>query len=90
VDRRSFRKGADAPDDIIGILNDLGLGAGKGRIRCPQCRWQPRKDDRWQCVCNHLWHTFDTRGRCPVCSTQWHTMQCLRCAKWSAHVDWYG
>jgi hypothetical protein len=30
------------------------------RIRCRQCGWTPRKDDRWACECRHLWNTFDT------------------------------
>ncbi|MBN9161413.1 MAG: hypothetical protein BGO98_37570 [Myxococcales bacterium 68-20] len=89
MDRRPFRKRADAPDDVIGIAIDLGGSSSEGRIRCPRCRWQPRKSDRWECVCSHLWHAFDTCGRCPECKNQWRETQCLRCAEWSAHGAWY-
>ena len=90
VDGRRFRKGAALPNDITGFVrDDLGIGSSKGRIRCPECRWEPRKSDRWQCVCSHLWHAFETRGRCPECSSRWHVMQCLRCEAWSAHDAWY-
>ena len=89
VDRRCFRKGSFDADDLTEPLGKLGIGSGGARIRCPECRWVPRRSDRWQCVCSHLWHAFDTRGRCPECSNPWHVMQCLKCAKWSAHAAWY-
>jgi hypothetical protein len=59
------------------------------RIRCPQCRWEPRKADRWSCSCFHEWNTFDTGGVCPSCGRLWVKTQCLRCAEWSLHVEWY-
>ena len=62
---------------------------GHGRIRCPVCRWQPRKHDRWACTCGYQWNTFNTRGRCPDCGVRWLETQCLRCAHWSAHDAWY-
>ena len=80
------------PDDVTGVVSDAGIGLGSsdGRIRCPVCKWQPKKSDRWQCVCSHIWHAFETRGRCPDCSNHWHVMQCLRCTEWSSHLAWYG
>jgi hypothetical protein len=56
-----------------------------------RCNWQPRKHDRWACVCGHYWNTFDTGGICPACLHQWMTTQCLSCpcSRWSAHSDWY-
>ena len=67
----------------------LGSGTGGPRIRCPKCQWEPRKQDRWQCECLHVWNTFETRGRCPVCAKRWAVTQCLRCHEISAHEDWY-
>jgi len=71
--------------DVRQIIGDFDV-----RIRCPQCRWRPAKDDRWQCDCGHLWNTFETRGRCPECQKQWTHTKCPRCAAWSPHDDWYG
>lgn len=59
------------------------------RIRCPQCRWEPRKSDQWMCSCLHEWHTFDTGGVCPACGRLWVKTQCLKCAEWSLHIEWY-
>jgi hypothetical protein len=59
------------------------------RIRCPLCKWVPRKHDRWSCACGHVWNTFDTRGVCPGCSHAWRDTQCLGCHRWSKHDDWY-
>ena len=58
-------------------------------IRCPRCKWRPRKHDRWQCTCLHRWNTFDTRGVCPSCQFRWLETQCLSCLVMSAHEDWY-
>jgi hypothetical protein len=62
-----------------------------GKIRCPKCAWEPRREDRWYCNpgCGHTWNTFDTRGACPSCGKQWHETVCLRCGAWSRHEDWY-
>ena len=59
-------------------------------IRCPKCKWQPGRRDRWQCVCSHIWNTFDTRGVCPACKHAWQDTQCLACHQWSPHEAWYG
>jgi hypothetical protein len=59
------------------------------RIRCPLCEWEPQPSDHWGCQCGHQWHTFDTGGVCPACLEQWTRTQCLSCAGWSAHSDWY-
>lgn len=63
--------------------------SGSGKIRCPRCGWRPRKSDRWQCVCDHVWNTFDTHGVCPGCKEAWDTTQCLACHQFSPHEDWY-
>jgi len=59
------------------------------RIRCPQCQWEPRRDDRWRCDCGNDWNTFDTYGECPHCGKRWHMTQCLSCGEWSPHEKWY-
>ncbi|RAK68035.1 hypothetical protein [Hymenobacter edaphi] len=58
-------------------------------IACPKCDWQPQAGSRWQCTCGHSWNTFDTGGTCPRCLHRWHDTQCLSCAGWSPHLDWY-
>jgi hypothetical protein len=61
----------------------------EGHIRCPKCGWAPRSKDRWQCICRHVWNTFDTGGVCPRCLKQWDITKCLSCHQWSPHSDWY-
>lgn len=58
-------------------------------IYCPECRWEPPPDARWQCHCGCSWHTFDTHGRCPDCGHVWRKTQCFQCYRWSPHHDWY-
>jgi len=65
------------------------LGTSGPRIRCPLCGWSPREDDLWSCTCEHDWNTFDTGGVCPACLQRWTDTQCLSCARWSPHSDWY-
>jgi hypothetical protein len=74
--------------------------SAKPRIRCPHCKWQPKRSSRWFCLpmgapenfdggCGHSWNTFDTRGRCPTCQHQWKFTSCLQCEATSPHDDWY-
>ena len=81
-------------------LEELEDQSDFGRIRCPLCRWQPRRFDRWCCVdcadpeyffngCGAVWNTFETRGVCPNCSHHWQWTACLACHGWSLHEDWY-
>lgn len=69
--------------------DEPGARTGGPRIRCPRCAWEPRREDRWGCLCGWIWHTFDTAGRCPSCDRQWEETQCLHCKQWSPHRDWY-
>jgi hypothetical protein len=59
------------------------------RIRCPKCLWEPERDSLWMCTCLFAWNTFETGGRCPACGKQWTETCCLRCHRWSPHLDWY-
>ena len=70
------------------------------RIRCPLCKWEPRRSHLWTCWdcpvpeglaqgCGTSWHTFDTGGKCPRCQHQWRWTICLACHHWSRHADWY-
>lgn len=68
----------DIPTDLCGP-----------HIRCPKCKWRPRKQDRWACSCGHVWNTFDTGGVCPACIKRWTVTQCLECLVMSPHSDWY-
>jgi hypothetical protein len=43
------------------------VGDRERRIRCPKCKWQPGRGERWMCKCRHVWNTFDTHGVCPAC-----------------------
>lgn len=72
-----------------GSEGDSELDGRGPRIRCPKCRWEPSRDDQWQCSCLHLWNTFETRGVCPACGRKWADTQCPRCILWSPHEDWY-
>jgi len=66
-----------------------GHDSSGSQIRCPLCSWSPRKEDKWVCTCGYDWNTFDTGGVCPACLHQWRETQCLACARWSPHSDWY-
>ena len=68
---------------------EKGLTPPGPRIRWPLCGWSPRKDDQWSCSCGHELNTFDTEGMCPACLQQWTETECLSCARWSFHSDWY-
>ncbi|NNF58909.1 MAG: hypothetical protein HKN04_11790 [Rhodothermaceae bacterium] len=58
-------------------------------IHCPKCRWEPTPEARWTCRCGTIWNTFETGGQCPACRKVWRDTQCLACAQWSKHHDWY-
>lgn len=58
-------------------------------IKCPKCEWEPKEADLWYCTCGHVWNTFDTGGCCPKCQKRWEDTQCLKCHKFSPHLDWY-
>ena len=86
--RRRADDGSEGEGDLARDVSVSRRDRGP-RIRCPKCRWEPRAHDRWQCVCLHVWNTFETRGRCPACATEWRVTECLRCRALSPHDDWY-
>lgn len=58
-------------------------------IRCPLCGWSPRKNDLWSCDCGHYGIRSTLQASARACLHQWAETQCLSCARWSAHSDWY-
>jgi hypothetical protein len=79
---------------IVGPLKETergpaGVDDKLGGIRCPKCKWRPRRSDRWYCTCQHAWNTFETRGKCPACGFQWTETACIACHAWSLHEEWY-
>jgi hypothetical protein len=84
------KQGEQVADDV---LDEAGVRKKEPGIRCPKCRWRPRKQDRWWCNrpgCGWSWNTFDTKGVCPNCRYQWEWTACLACHAWSLHAEWYG
>jgi len=79
------------PQVLDAALRRAGLRPANPRLRCPRCRWRPRRHDRWICHpgCGFVWNTFETRGRCPGCAFQWAVTTCLACHETSPHLDWY-
>jgi hypothetical protein len=69
-------------------------------IRCPLCKWRPKRNDKWVCWdceypeyfyagCGTAWNTFETLGTCPTCLHKWQWTSCFGCFMWSKHEDWY-
>lgn len=93
-------KRGEPSKDLEAIIEKFKDTAGKKRVRCPACGWQPEKSARWHCVdtgapehfspgCGTQWNTFETGGKCPGCSHQWTWTACLKCNAWAKHEDWY-
>jgi hypothetical protein len=82
--KRQSSKWTPSPAEL-----DQVFGAPMPGIRCPKCKWTPRKKNRWSCKCGHPWNTFDTRGLCPGCGFQWEITACLQCGHLSPHKEWY-
>lgn len=95
----AYRKTSETEEIFKQMISGENESTEK-RIRCPHCSWQPGKSSRWFCGdcdypeyfyggCGTSWNTFETGGICPGCAHKWIWTSCLRCAKWSRHVDWY-
>src|SRR5688572_26632833 len=91
--------GEESPDFGEPFLDDVDDMEVSG-IRCPLCKWRPRRSDMWTCWdvdhpeyfyggCGSEWNTFATEGICPTCLHQWQWTSCFRCFMWSKHEDWY-
>jgi predicted amidophosphoribosyltransferase len=56
---------------------------------CPSCRTAPPLGAFWQCgACRQPFDTFETRGACPQCHTQFPTTMCLDCGEQHPINDW--
>jgi hypothetical protein len=100
--REALFRRATVGFDRQGFDTDVrrATSARPGRIRCPVCQWQPKRNSRWYCLamgapeffdggCGSVWNTFETAGRCPGCKHQWTFTSCLSCGVASRHIDWY-
>jgi hypothetical protein len=94
-----FQKGL-TPSDLPETVEELQESTKFSGIRCPLCRWEPRRSDYWCCAdcpepehffagCGTIWNTFETHGVCPNCKHQWRWTSCPACHGWSLHEDWY-
>ena len=79
------------PSIVDEPLRLAGLRSRAPLVRCPRCRYRPRRRDRWVCrpSCGTVWNTFATRGRCPGCGLQWAVTACPACHEISPHLAWY-
>jgi hypothetical protein len=94
-----FRFYDDSPNPGEPVLDDI-VDAEVPGIRCPLCKWRPKRSDAWTCWdvdhpeyfyggCGTEWNTFATEGICPTCLHQWEWTSCFGCFMWSKHKDWY-
>ena len=95
-----FRRANPSDEGETKPVTDRADEADAAKIRCPLCKWHPKRDSFWVCWdCDHPeyfysgcgmeWNTFETKGLCPGCSHQWIWTSCLQCFLWSKHEDWY-
>jgi Zn-dependent protease len=58
-------------------------------LGCPQCKTAPPIGDYWKCgKCGQAFDTFQTRGVCPHCATQFSVTRCLDCGAVSPMSEW--
>ena len=71
-----------------GLLRLAKLPRRQG-FACPSCRTAPPVGAYWKCgKCEQTFDTFETRGVCPHCSTQYATTMCLDCQEQRPMNDW--
>lgn len=56
---------------------------------CPNCKESPPVGEFWKCgKCGQPFDTFQTRGVCPHCATQFAATKCLDCGAQNPMNDW--
>jgi Zn-dependent protease len=56
---------------------------------CPTCKAAPPVGDVWKCGrCGHQFDTFQTRGVCPACGTQFPVTRCMDCGAAHSVSEW--
>ena len=86
----STKYAVDKIANLLAVMNkDDKRDYSKSNISCPECKWVPDGGKNWQCTCRFIWDTFQTKGKCPKCETQWNDTWCPKCKKTSKHQDWY-
>jgi Zn-dependent protease len=57
---------------------------------CPACKTAPPIGDFWKCGrCGQAFDTFQTRGTCPHCATQFAVTRCLDCGAVHPVSEWF-
>jgi Zn-dependent protease len=56
---------------------------------CPACKTSPPIGEYWQCSnCGRAFDTFQTRGVCPQCATQFPMTKCMDCGEPHPMSEW--
>src|SRR6266850_121803 len=56
---------------------------------CPSCKTSPPIGEFWKCSnCGQAFDTFQTRGVCPHCATQFPVTKCLDCGEAHPMSEW--
>ena len=56
---------------------------------CPSCKTSPPIGEFWKCSnCGQPFDTFQTRGACPHCATQFAVTKCLDCGEAHPMSEW--
>jgi len=56
---------------------------------CPECKTQPPQGAFWVCgKCRNPFDTFETRGICPHCSTEYSATSCPECGSMRPITEW--
>jgi hypothetical protein len=56
---------------------------------CPSCKTSPPIGEFWKCgKCGQEFDTFQTRGVCPRCATQFPVTKCIDCGEAHPINEW--
>ncbi|MGB9236234.1 MAG: M50 family metallopeptidase [Terriglobales bacterium] len=56
---------------------------------CPACKAAPPVGDIWKCAqCGQLFDTFQNKGACPYCGSQFQVIRCVECGTASPISEW--